>query len=249
MDWPREPIIIVISMRTCVCTWQASYWAPPNCGRLWLPHPICRPPWICCLPQALAWGGEGCWEGGSWADPSDSLVSPVGAPGVCSTCSCPTLQPHDILSTAGTLTHPPLLLHAHVGSGPRPQPHAHTPVHTRFPVHTCRKEPGLPPLPACPLGEGTRPSSSAHAWCAHPAADKDGNGGKAPLPKAITTTTLANPDVFPPSAGSFLTGAFFSDPVTMAGRLPRQKPSCFPSSSCPASDTHPAPRLRPSFAM
>nr|KAF6349239.1 hypothetical protein mMyoMyo1_011786 [Myotis myotis] len=106
---------------------------------------------------------------------------------------------------------------------PHPLPCAH------MQIRPCQKEPGPLPLPACPP---LPQSSSAHPWCAHPAADKDGNGGKTPLPKAITTT-LANPDVFPPSAGSFLTGAFFSDPVTMAGRLPRQSLPAFPSCSRP----------------
>lgn len=81
---------------------------------------------------------------------------------------------------------------------PHPFPCAHMQTRPR------QKEPGPPPLPACPP---LPPSSSAQPWCAHPAAEKDGNGGKAPLPKAIITTTLANPDVFPPSAGPFLTGA------------------------------------------
>lgn len=120
---------------------QATQCLKPFC--LWTPMDptLCRPPRSAAFHTLWPGEGEGCWEGGPWADPSDPLVSVVGAPGVCLTCSCPTLQPRPHFSYCG-YTH---LCSScmHVWTPANTLSHAHTPVHT--PGSPCTHADSAPP--------------------------------------------------------------------------------------------------------
>lgn len=200
-----------------LCTHLATQCPVPSCGDACAPRP--QPPLLCCLPHALAWGGVlGGRERGrtapscSSAYPSDPLVFPVGARGVCLPahpphCSpwphppycrlrCPT--PRALRGHMWTWTHSLSDMHTHMPTRPSPCAHAQLQCSLKgissvtLPLflqgHTVpgllHSPPGVPTPWLIMMGMVV-PASGYQL---------DFLGGKAPLPEAITT---ADPDFFP----------------------------------------------------
>lgn len=183
VDWPKRATCHSCNQHEDLYTHQATQ---QLCALSYVdtcrPHTLPEgPPLVCCFPCALAPGKEYGKEGQGHppscfsAYSSYSAVSPVGAPGVClPTCALPcSPQPHP----SHCWTHSPMLYFCmHTWT------HAHTPADT--PISVCTHAGSVLPKEALfhhlasLLGEDTQyPPSSAHPWCAHPVADKDGNGG------------------------------------------------------------------------
>lgn len=145
----------------------------PAPSRLWTPMdpaPHLQAPSTAAFHKLWPGEGEGRWEGGSWADPSDALVSPCW----CSRGSFNLPVPHTAATTTAFhygYTH--LLATPACSHGIWPTPsvtHTHVCPHPRFLVHTCRDQRVSLPLHCLSAWRGhtVRPCS-AHLWCPHPA--------------------------------------------------------------------------------
>lgn len=191
-----------------LCTHLATQRPVPSCGDACAPRP--QPPLLCCLPHALAWGGVlGGRERGrtapscSSAYPSDPLVFPVGARGVCLPARPPHCSPWPHPPYCRLRCPTPRALRGHMWTWTHSLSDTHTHLPTR--TRTASVQPQgrlLRDLASLPAGaHGTRPPPLT-PWCAHPVADNDGNGGTslwvpAGLPGGQSPSARSNNDSRP----------------------------------------------------